>query len=319
MSSTTTACFIMPHWTMNIDTSQSHLDEAIESIYRQTDGDWSLVIVDDASPCRHARSYLLEIERRSRGQVHLLFNDKNLGHGLTRNAAIRHAHSLGAPFLLFNDADDLSHPRRLEVVRRLFADRPEADVVYSTFRVIDEFGEEVAVERLTESIREILEGHSRNPAEGANAWIGMGLEKGYTNLTSSTAVRTKLALEYPFPNEEVSEDYYTWLCYSAGGTGFIYHPDIPSSYRIPQNTGSASRARIERYYELKAEADERGFLRALEIAEARNKIDLSPRTRAELLSRFYERSSETMRRENQLELADRQLAKAASVREAASL
>jgi len=36
----------------------------------------------------------------------------------------------GYPFIMYNDADDISHPRRVEVVRAAFSANPLVDLVY---------------------------------------------------------------------------------------------------------------------------------------------------------------------------------------------
>lgn len=220
------------------------------------------------------------------------------------------AYEKGSPFILFNDADDISHPKRLETVRKEFIQNPQAAVVYSTFQVIDENSNPVDEKCLTPSILEILEGHKENPVCGSNAWIQIGIEKGYTNLTSSTAVRTDVAFKYPFPAERVSEDQHAWLRYSAGGGDYIYSPHIPSKYRIPQGTPTVSRARIMHYYEQKAAVDTDGFLEALRIAQENGKFKGD---KDSLLVKFYVKLAETLGRENQNKLAAEQIAKAASI------
>jgi hypothetical protein len=77
-------------------------------------------------------------------------------------------------------------------------------------------------------------------------WIAIGTETGYVNHTSSTAVRTDVALAHPFPDERVSEDAHTWLRYSAGGARFAYLDAPWSAYRATTDeAGSSSRTREE--------------------------------------------------------------------------
>jgi hypothetical protein len=90
-----------------------------------------------------------------------------------------------------------AHPRRLEVTKDLFLENPQIGVVYSTFEIIDEKNNLTPIERITTSILEILESHT-HPLEGKDVWIKMGTETGYTNLTSSTAVRVKfVSMSFP--------------------------------------------------------------------------------------------------------------------------
>ena len=102
--------------------------------------------------------------------------------------------------ILFNDSDDISHPKRLEAVKKIFLENPQVDVVYSTFEVIDENNRLTPIEKISSPILEILESHMQNPIEGNDIWIKMGTETGITNITSSTAVRMKFAYQCPFPD-----------------------------------------------------------------------------------------------------------------------
>ena len=157
-----------------------------------------------------------------------------------------------------------AHPRRLEVTKDLFLENPQIGVVYSTFEIIDEKNNLTPIERITTSILEILESHT-HPLEGKDVWIKMGTETGYTNLTSSTAVRVKFVYQCPFPNEEVSEDFHSWLRMSTFDANFKYTPLIPSKYRIPTSLKyPASRIRLGlgNFNKIKARVDIDGQLKS---------------------------------------------------------
>ena len=198
-----TATFVMAHWRQDNNESRIHLEQAIDGIYRQTDDNWQLIIIDDMSPCQEAIEFLKIVSKQNPEKIKVIFKETNDGPGICRNIGIEWAYEHNSPIILFNDADDISDPKRLETVRKIFSEDTEADVVYSTFRVIDENSNPVNEQYLTPSILEILEGHKNNPIQGKNAWIGIGTELGYTNLTSSTSVKTSLAYKYPFPSERV--------------------------------------------------------------------------------------------------------------------
>lgn len=306
------AAFVMPHWTENIDASKDHLELAFESIHQQTDTNWHLIIIDDSSPCNKAMSFLKKLRDKAPDRVSLLKTDKNAGPGFSRNLGVELAYQLNFPIILYNDADDLSHKQRLEYVRKIFIEQPETDVVYSTFIVIDEKGDPVLDNTLTGSILEILEGHN-NPLQGNNIWINIGTERGYTNLTSSTAVRTELAYRYPFPKESVSEDYYAWMMYSAGGREFTYCPEIPSQYRIPQNVDSSSRARESVFYQEKARMDEKSFRDSIKLAAEKDNHFSNIYVVDDLWVKFYIKLSETLFREKEDKLAMQQIVKACSI------
>lgn len=304
--------FVMPHWRDENIVTKRYLDEALEGIFAQTDPNWQLVIIDDLSPCKTASLFLDELKAKHSNKIHIIKNKTNNGPGYCRNLGIKWAYEHQSPIVLFNDADDISDKRRLEIAREIFESDSQVSLVYSTFKVIDENSNIVAWSQLTQSIVEILEGHRDNPPQGINAWIEIGTEKGYTNLTSSTVVDTELAYKYPFPQEKVSEDSNTWMRYSAGGNKFVYCGEIPTLYRICQNTaGSASRSREggrRQFYLAKARVDTDGFTRALEIALTNKKIKIDQRD--ELLIRFYLKLAETMYREQEVDITQLQINKA---------
>jgi len=309
------ATFIMPHYRVENVKSKIYFDGALKSIFNQTDTNWHIVIIDDYSPCVEVKDYLNKIAKDYPDKITVIFKDINEGAGIARNHGVKWAFEHNSPFILYNDADDISHSKRLEVVRKVFAEDPEASLVYSTFEVIDEVGRKVPRNCITKSILEILDSHENKPIEGVEAWIKIGTEKGYTNATSGTAVKTEQAFKYPFPNERVSEDSHTWMRYSAGGGKFVYCPHIPFLYRIPMNVeGSSSRKREggkHSFYAQKARVDEDGFKKAMEISIKKGRID--PNQTESLMVKFYNRLSETLTMENEFDLAMEQIIKASEI------
>jgi hypothetical protein len=88
-----------------------------------------------------------------------------VGPGVARNLAVMRAIEQGSSIVLFNDGDDISHPQRLEVVKSIFSENPEVDVISSTFEVIDENNRQTSRNRISSPILEILESHEGNPIE----------------------------------------------------------------------------------------------------------------------------------------------------------
>ncbi len=296
------ATFVMPHYA---DRPQSveWLDEAIDGLMAQSDPDWSLIIVDDASPSAQARNRLRALTREHTGRIFVLFNERNRGAGACRNQGVLWAEERGSPLVLFHDADDISHPRRLEVVRSMMR-HAAVDFIYSPILVIDEYGADLPRERLVPALREILEAHECPPLEGPNAWIRMGTELGYTCVTSTVAARTQLAIAHPFPVVRFSEDQHTWLRMSAGGAGVAFAERVPTRYRVPQDVqGQSSRHRIgEACDGIKASVDTAGFGEAMALAIRRGHV------RSEhvpvLWEQFFLRLAQTMRRAGRDDLAE---------------
>lgn len=235
---------------------------SVESIKQQTDDNWILVIVDDFSDNEKVSEALDEIGKELGEKAHIIHLEKNVGSGMARNEGVRYANEIGAPFILFNDSDDLSHPRRLELVRKAFED-DDANVVYTSFDVINENDEIVPLEKVSPTVREIINGHKKDAVEGENAWISIASKKKYTNLTSCTAVRTSLAAQEPFPASSVSEDCHTWFRYAAHPGRYVFLREIKNRYRICSGVQSRSRSKHSDFYEQMYKMDSDGFEQAV--------------------------------------------------------
>lgn len=297
--------FIMPLYVERQD-GLDFLCRAIEGLHAQSDPRWKAVIVDDCSPCREVSRYLDRLAQSDGGRFDVVRIPENVGPGMCRNLAIGRAHRMNLPVVLFNDADDVSHPDRVQIVRDVMMSEPEVDVVYSSITIIDEHDGRVPYDRLPPPIQEIIDSH-RNPVQGPRAWIRIATETGYTNPTSSTAVRTRVAAASPFPATRVSEDSHAWLSMSARGAVFKFISSIPSFYRIPTFVKSqSSRDRAGGTYQFnrkKVVTDAEGFFLALNLALARR--DIAFDAVQPLTERFLSRLACTMRRDGAVDIAQR--------------
>ena len=266
-----TPAFIMPVKIAGNELELRHLRLSVESIKNQTDPDWLLIMVDDFSDDENVSAALESIKNDLRDKVHIIHLEKNVGAGMARNVGVRYAAEIGAPFVIFNDSDDISHPRRLELVREKFKDE-DTNVVYMSFDVIDENDRVVSEDEICLSVREIILGHNKDVLEGEDAWIGISTKKNYTNLTSCTAVRTSLAAAEPFPQVPVSEDAHTWLRYAAHPGKFVFIDEIINHYRICSAVESRSRGQNVDFYLRKAAVDSDGFEKAMEISRSFGRI-----------------------------------------------
>ena len=266
-----TAAFIMPVKIKGNDREIGHLMLSVESIKNQTDSDWILVMIDDFSDDDRVFEALETIKDDLKDKVHIIHLDKNGGAGRARNVGIKYASDIGAPFVVFNDSDDISNPKRLELVREKFKDE-DTNVVYMSFDVIDENNRVVNEDEICLSVREIINGHHKDILEGEDAWIGISTKKNYTNLTSCTAVRTSLALKEPFPGQPVSEDSNTWLRYAAYPGKFAFIREIINHYRICSKVDSRSRGQNVDFYQKKAAVDSDGFEKAMLISKKFGRI-----------------------------------------------
>jgi glycosyltransferase involved in cell wall biosynthesis len=303
------SAFIIPYYADGVEEQQQGrkkllIADTIEGLFLQTDEDWSAIIVVDMPTNREANNYLTSLKQKYYPKIDVIILKQNVGPGVSRNLGVLKALERGHNIILFNDSDDISHPRRLEVVKKIFLENPQVDLVYSTFEVIDESNSLTPVEKISSPILEILESHVQSPLEGNNIWIKMATETGITNITSSTAVRIQFAYRCPFPNERASEDFHSWIRMSALGANFKYTSLIPTKYRIPTFMKyQASRTRIgpSNFNKIKARVDSDGFSKAIEIALTRDII--KPEEIPLIKAKFYKRLAKSMRRETEDELA----------------
>lgn len=123
---------------MPLYNAEKHVGESIESILGQSEGDFELIIVDDASTDASlsiARAYAARDER-----IVLLRNAVNGGAAFTRNRALDAARG---EFIAFMDADDLCPAERFARQVGFFRQHPRIDLCGSYFK---SFGQEGAPE-----------------------------------------------------------------------------------------------------------------------------------------------------------------------------
>ena len=268
-----TAAFVMPVKISGDETELHFFRMSVESIKNQTDNDWIIIMVEDYSDNKMVYDTIDEMKTELKDKLHVIYSDKNYGTGAARNKGVQYAKEIGAPFILFNDSDDISDPRRLELVRKAFEEDDTANVVYTSFDVIDENNNVVPHNKINASVREIIDGHKVDIVKGENAWIQIVTKKKYTNLTSCTAVRTALAYQEPFPKGSASEDSHTWVRYAAHPGKFVFLRDIKGKYRICSNVQSRSRSNNVDFYGQMLEMDSAGFEEAVKIAKKYGTMD----------------------------------------------
>lgn len=107
---------------MPVYNGEKYLREAIDSILNQTLQDFELVIVDDGST--DGTEAIVGSYNSDKIRYHA--NEKNLGHAASCNRLLDLAHG---EFVAQADADDLSHPQRLERQTAFMRDNPQVGVV----------------------------------------------------------------------------------------------------------------------------------------------------------------------------------------------
>lgn len=115
---------------------EKFVSETIESVLKQTYGNWEMIVIDDGSTDlgRDIVGKYIATEPRI-----TLLSQKNAGSAAARNNGIRHAKG---QYIALLDADDTWHNRFLEKQLKLMKEK-NALLVYSSHTRIDEHSEEI--------------------------------------------------------------------------------------------------------------------------------------------------------------------------------
>lgn len=110
------------------------LRQAIDSVRKQTFGDWELLLVDDGSKSREVRE-VLDRAAAEDDRITVEYRREQGGIVAASNAALRKARGEWVAFL---DHDDLYHPEALEKVADTVRSYEDVDYVYTDEDKIDE-------------------------------------------------------------------------------------------------------------------------------------------------------------------------------------
>jgi glycosyltransferase involved in cell wall biosynthesis len=292
----------MPHYRPD-GMCLTFMPRTIESLFEQTDSHWRLVVTNDGCTNPSCLALFSALRQEHAERVSVITLPEHFGTGYARNVAVRDAAAAGAPFVMFQDDDDLPHPRRVEVTRRLFDERPDVGFIYSGFIPIDHHDKVVPRELVRLDMLEVLEAVESDVVEGDGAWIKTATSTGFIATTSTVSVRTSVALAVPFPESVFSEDSHAWMRMSAWGARFAFAQEIPTRYRMEGGYCSdlGYNARDSHTLRLKAKYDIDGFNQAVALALERGEI--SPAEVAGLAAAFYLRLAVTMERQGYASLA----------------
>ena len=121
---------IMPCYNM-----EKYIADSIESVKQQTYPYWELLIVDDAST--DGTVAIIEKYCQQDHRIHCTVKPKHSGIADSRNQCLKMAQG---QYLAFLDADDIWHPKKLEI-QLLFMAEKRAGFSYSAYDCIDEDGQ----------------------------------------------------------------------------------------------------------------------------------------------------------------------------------
>ncbi|MES2513949.1 MAG: glycosyltransferase [Bacteroidota bacterium] len=116
---------------------QNYIRQAIDSILNQTYTNFELLIADDCSTDNTKQI----IDSYSDMRIKRFHNEKNLGYLKTSNLLFRQACGY---YITFQDADDYSDLKRIEILVEYLANHPEIDCIGSNIVKISENGEVIS-------------------------------------------------------------------------------------------------------------------------------------------------------------------------------
>jgi glycosyltransferase involved in cell wall biosynthesis len=195
------------------------IDAAIESVLRQTRGDFELIVVDDGS----TDDTVARVERYLGDARISLVRQSNAGPSAARNTAI--AQAVGE-YVSFLDSDDLWLPRYLEVMGATLEANPRAAAAFTDAWVLND-----EIKRIARSTVMAPWQPPTIPTE-PSMFLRALLEYGNFVYNAVTVKRSVLA-EVGGLREALSAcvDYELWLRIAAAGYSFVRCPENLAVYR----------------------------------------------------------------------------------------
>lgn len=178
------------------------LKEAIESILHQTEGDFELIIINDAS----TDNSLEVINNVSDSRIRIINNEKNLGLAVSLNKGIR---SATGKYIARMDGDDIALPTRFEEQLKTIKTGDKKTVVCSICLLIDENGNKIGKWK--------DDSKYCSPTE-----IRKQLPNNNCIVHPSIFVRKDLLADFFYdPEQQESEDYDLWLRMASDEVKFV--------------------------------------------------------------------------------------------------
>lgn len=256
----------IPYWG-----NVGYMKQAVDSVLKQTNGDWLLTVVDDAYPGKAVREY---VESISDPRITYLRKESN--EGITEN--FRTCVSLASQdVLIVMGCDDILLPNFVDVILRSANSHPEAWIIQPGVRVIDEDG------LTTNPLVDVVKNHlvrpkGKGPRSVKGEPLAVSLLHGDWLYWPSLAFRRDRIREFDFRDGlPVIQDLGLVIDMVLAGAVLLIEPEVCFAYR--RHTSSASGAKLldgsrfdgERdYFKLAAQlCQTKGWRRARRAAQLR--------------------------------------------------
>jgi len=115
--------------------TERYIGDAIESILQQTFADFEYIIIDDCS--KDTTWEIIQNYAKKDSRIIALRNEKNLGIAGNRNRGLRESRG---KYVVWQDADDISLPQRIEHQYQFMEAHPEVGIVGGYLQFFNEYG-----------------------------------------------------------------------------------------------------------------------------------------------------------------------------------
>lgn len=256
----------IPYWG-----DPDQLYETVDSVRAQSDPDWRLTIIDDCYPdLSAAERFATETDER----IVYSRNERNVGITENFRESVRRATT---PFVTILGCDDLLHPNYVEIVRRVAAEVPDADVIQPGVDVIDQDGRRVLplVDRVKQRL---LSPRRRGITTLTGEAMATSLIRGNWLYWPSLSLRVETVRRIDFTDGlAVIQDLALLMDIAYDGGTLAYEPTKAFSYRRHVESASqrtlldGTRFRDERAYyrRARAQAVAKGWHRTAHTARMR--------------------------------------------------
>ena len=203
--------------------AEKYLEEALESVEKQTYGNYEVIIINDGSTDKSEE--IINKYVKNNDKFKLIKFEKNKGVSEARNAGIKEAKGM---YLTFLDADDIWKPQKLES-QIDFLKRKNCDFAYTAFKYIKG-------NKVSKKIEVSLE---------------IDYKKSLSNmkiLTTTTIINlSRIPKQLCYMPDTMNEDIVTWWNILKNGRKAYGQNEVLAYYRVTKNSRSSNKFRTAKY------------------------------------------------------------------------
>lgn len=198
--------------------SEKYIQQAIDSVRRQTLNEWELIIVDD---CSTDLTYDIACKiAQEETRIKIIQNVTNCGAAASRNIGFLQC---SGKYIALLDSDDLWEPEKLKKQVEC-AEISGADIVYCSYAIVDEQGKRKSPDFI---VPDNTDFHSMLKS---------------SVISCSTALLSKeVTRNHQFPAGMYHEDLAYWLLLLKNGATAAGIPEVLAAYRITPGSRASNK------------------------------------------------------------------------------